>query len=49
MGQNLKPGYFDRRRPGVTTLRVAVIDLRSEDYEPVRRKSLASTSDKPIV
>lgn len=46
---SMDPGYFDRRRPGVTTAHVAAMDLLSEDHEPISRKSLASTSDKPIV
>ena len=42
--QNLKPGNFDRRHLGETTLHDIALDLRSEDYESktkfVSRKSL---------
>ena len=33
MRQNLKPGYFDRRHLGETTLRAIALDLQSEGYE----------------
>ena len=39
--QKLKPGYFDRRHLGETTLGATALDLRSEDYE--------SKTNKPIV
>ena len=39
--QNLKPGYFDRRHLGETTLATTALDLQSEDYE--------SNTNKPII
>lgn len=39
--QNLKPGYFDDRRLGETTLSALALNMHCEDYESKTYKPLA--------